>query len=232
MNLLNEVLEAAGGLNRWDTLTRFVTHLSVDGALLARHGKAGLLEETVAEGLTRMVSIRLQGFPASGWDACMEPGRMRIEQLNGEVLGERSAPRIDFDATWDDLQLAYFCCRSIWICMTAPFVLTYPGVIVEEIPATAGMANNKLHRLRALFPSRIAAFGSEQTYHFDQAMLLKRVDYHIDGTAGVISDHCSAHHDFSGFVIPTLRRSVRHGARDIGVERIIDVEIFDATFAA
>jgi hypothetical protein len=234
MSLLNEVLDAAGGLSKWNTLTRFVSHLSMDGALLARRGKAGLLEEAVAEGSTRTASTRLQGFPASDCEACMEPGQIRIERLNGEVLCERSEPRPNFDeeANWDELQLSYFCCVSIWNCMTAPFILAYPGVIVEEIPATVGKANSKLHKLRALFPSRIDAFGFEQTYHFDEALLLRQVDYHVDGTSGVISDYCSAHHEFSGLVIPTLRRSVQQGAYNIAVAKIVDIEIFDTMFAA
>jgi hypothetical protein len=233
MSLLNEVLDAAGGLNKWNTLTRFVSHLSMDGALLARRGKAALLEEAVAEGSTRTASIRLQGFPATDCEACMEPGQIRIEQLNGEVLCERLERRPDFDeeAKWDELQLSYFCCVSIWNCMTVPFLLTYPGVIVEEIPATVGKANSKLHRLRASFPSHIDALGFEQTYHFDEALLLRQVDYHVDG-ARVISDYCSAHHEFSGLVIPTLRRSVQQGAYNMGGARIVDIEIFDTMFAA
>jgi hypothetical protein len=235
MTLLNEVLDAAGGLNRWNALNHFVAHLSVEGALIARRGKAGLHDEIVAEGLTRALSIRLGGVPTSDCEASLQSGLTRIEQFDAGVLRERVDPRVKFDedAPWDDLDLAHFCCVSIWNCMTAPFVLTHPGITVEEISSGAGIAG-KSHQLRAVFPADVATYATEQTYHFDDDLLLRRIDYHLGGTGGVIVDDCSAHQAFSGIVIPTLRRATQQGRDDTPGSRVavFDVDIFDATFAA
>ena len=56
MTLLEDALNASGGMDRWHQLKRFTVHMSIDGALLARKGKAGLLKDVVAEGCTHTVA--------------------------------------------------------------------------------------------------------------------------------------------------------------------------------
>jgi hypothetical protein len=131
MALLDEVLEANGGMDRWRYVQRFIVHTSIDGALLARRGKAGLLKEIVANGSIEAQSVRLTGFGAPDKCVTYRPHRVAIESLDGTVLLARSDPRAAIlqdseDAPWDDLDLVYFSGLSVWNCLTIPFLLAHP----------------------------------------------------------------------------------------------------------
>src|ERR1700688_1558902 len=93
MTLLEDALNASGGMDRWHQLKRFTVHMSIDGALLARKGKAGLLKDVVAEGCTHTQSLRFTGFTAPDKCALYRPDQVAIEGLNGDLLQVRSNPR-------------------------------------------------------------------------------------------------------------------------------------------
>src|SRR6267143_272974 len=52
MALLDDAIEASGGLARWDRLKRFTLHLSIEGMLFSRIGRAGQFKDLTAEGST------------------------------------------------------------------------------------------------------------------------------------------------------------------------------------
>src|ERR1700744_4480458 len=121
MTLLDEVLEACGGIERWRRLTRFTLHLSIDGDLLARRGRAGSFKDLVAEGSTRAQAVQFTGFTAPDRRGLYQPDRVAIESLDGTVFEVREQPHTDFlspasdNAPWDDLQFLYFCGISVWL---------------------------------------------------------------------------------------------------------------------
>jgi hypothetical protein len=86
MALLDDAIEACGGMERWKQLERFTLHLSVDGELLSRAGQAGLFKEMAAEGSTREPSVRFTGFVDPGTFGLFQPDRVAIESLEGGVL--------------------------------------------------------------------------------------------------------------------------------------------------
>src|ERR1700688_2497920 len=113
MTLLEDVLSANGGMDRWQQLKRFTVHMSIDGALLARKGKAGQLKDVVAAGSIHTQSLRFTGFTAPDKCALYRRDQVAIEGSNDDLLQVRSDPRAAFlghtDSTpWDDLHLAYF----------------------------------------------------------------------------------------------------------------------------
>jgi hypothetical protein len=238
MTLLEDALGACGGTDRWQRLKRFTVHMSIDGPLLARRGKGGLLKEIVVEGCTHTQSLCMTGFGAPDHRGVYQPERVAIERLDGQLLQERNNPRAAFigqgDHTpWDDLHLAYFCGCSVWHCLTTPFLLAQTDVVTEELPSWRERGEI-WRRLRAVFPPRIATHSSEQIFYFDAAGLQRRVDHGaIDAAQTQVANYCSAHQAFSGIVVPTLRRSQSlesDGARTVGPVRV-DIEIFDASFA-
>src|SRR6202000_3085183 len=107
MTLLDEVLEACGGIEPWRRLTRFTLHLSIDGDLLARQGRAGDFKDLVAEGSTRAQAMQFTGFTAPDSRGLYQPDRVAIESLDGTVIEARQDPHADFvahaDGAWDDL---------------------------------------------------------------------------------------------------------------------------------
>jgi hypothetical protein len=238
MTLLEDALRACGGMDRWQRLKRFTVHMSIDGPLLARRGKGGLLKEIVVEGCTRTQSLRMTGFGAPDHRGVYQPERVAIERLDGQTLQERHNPRAAFlgqgDLTpWDDLHLAYFCGCSVWHCLTTPFLLARSDIVTEELSSWHERGET-WRRLRAVFPPRVAAHSPEQVFYFDAAGLQRRVDHGaIDSAQTQVAQYCSAHQAFAGIVVPTLRRSLRLQPGDAGIlgPVRVDIEIFDASFA-
>jgi hypothetical protein len=237
MTLLEDALNASGGMDRWHQLKRFTVHMSIDGALLARKGKAGLLKDVVAEGCTHTQSLWLTGFTAPDKRCVYRPDQVAIEGLNRDLLQVRSNPRAAFlghtDCTpWDDLHLAYFCGFSIWNYLTTPFLLAHPDVKIEELPSW-GEGDEAWRRLKAIFPASIATHSPEQIFYFDREGLQRRLDYRTTDTGDEqIAHYSSAHQEFSGIVVPTLRRSLRLGSDGVVITRpaSVNIEIFDASF--
>jgi hypothetical protein len=237
MALLDEVLEANGGMDQWRRVQGFTVHMSIGGALLARKGKAGLLKEIVVNGSIETQSVRLTGFKAP--DKCLtyRPYGVAIERLDGTVLQTRSDPRAAFlqgseEAPWDDLDLAYFSGLSVWNCLAIPFLLAHPEIRTEELaPLREGVG--EWRRLRAIFPPSIATHSSAQIFWFDSDLLQRRSDYQLVAAGRpFVADYSSAHQKFSGITVPTLRRllEIGHDGAAVPKPALIDIEIFDVSF--
>ena len=234
MALLDKVLDACGGIECWNRLTRFTLHLSIDGDLFARKGRTGDFKDLVAEGSTRSQTVSFTGFTAANRRGSYQPDRVALESLDGTALEAREEPRADFlahagDDAWDDLQLLYFCGVSVWNFVATPFLLAHPGVTVEELPPQRDDPH-VWRRLRAVFPPDIATHAPEQIFYFDETGLQWRMD---EAIAGYKVAHCGwAHHKFHHIVIPTLRRSlaIQPDGNVIQKPALLDIEIFDACF--
>jgi hypothetical protein len=234
MALLDEVLDACGGIERWNRLTRFTLHLSIDGELLSRRGRAGDLKDLVAEGSTRAQAVQFTGFMAPDKRGLYQPDRIALESLDGTAVEASQAPYPGLlaeagEKPWDDLQFLYFCGVSIWNFVATPFLLTHPGVVVEELPPHHEN-NHVWRRLRAIFPPDIATHAPEQVFYFDETGLPRRADHAL---AGHQAAHYSwAHHRFCHILIPTLRRSLAIGTDGTVIQKpaLVDIEVFDAFF--
>jgi hypothetical protein len=233
MALLDDALDAHGGLVRWRALRRFTLHVSLGGRLVARKGKAGILSEAVAEGSTTMQSVQIT-VPARRY--VYTPERVAIEEPDGTVLATRGDPGPAFlvrpdNQGWDDLDFAYFAGRTIWARIAMPFLLADPDVRLEALEPWQERAET-WRRLRAVFPPRIAMHAAEQILYFDDTGLLRRLDYQMPGSALRLAYHAGAHQRFSGITLPTLCRWLRVGADDKPVRKpnLISMEIFDARF--
>ena len=62
MALLDDVIDASGGMARWNSLSRFTLHLSVGGSLFSSAGHASEFKDVTAEGSTRAQSVRFTGI--------------------------------------------------------------------------------------------------------------------------------------------------------------------------
>jgi hypothetical protein len=237
MTLLTEVIDSHGGANLWRQFRRFSAHMSVDGALLARKGKAGTLKDVVVDGSTRDQFLRFTGFTAPDRRAVYRPDRVTVESLDGQVLAARDDPRAAFaghtDSTaWDDLHLAYFVGYANWNYLTSPFLLAGEGFASEEL-APWQEDREMWRRLKVTFPSHIATHSPEQTFYFDQQGLQRRVDYRAIAAGGAkIAHYTWAHEEFSGIVVPTRRSALRLAAdgRVITDPPSVTIEVLDVAF--
>lgn len=237
MALLDDVVSASGGLEQWRRFRRFTFHVSIKGSLLARSSAATHLKDAVVEGCTRTQWVRLTCF--SGTDRCAVcgPDQVSIESLDGTLLEVRNDPRAALlshgdPSSWDDLDVVYICGLSMWNFVATPFLLTYPGVQVQEL-SPWHERNETWGRLRAVFPADFVTLSREQTFYFDAAGLQRRTDHHMPGATGVRIVHYSwAHQAFSDILIPTLRQSLllRPDRSVVTRPAFIDLEIFDASF--
>ena len=140
MTLLDEVMEAHGGLERWRAAR----------SVHARVRSGGLLIRTRIPG-NRFADYRLtvdvhepravmEPFPRAGQRGVFERGEARIERDDGEVLASRSDPRAAFfgasglrrNLRWDPLDSAYFAGYAMWNYLTTPYLLTSDGLEVSE----------------------------------------------------------------------------------------------------
>jgi hypothetical protein len=234
MALLDDAIEASGGLARWNSVSRFTLHLSIGGALLSDAGHADDFKDLIAEGSTRTQSVRFTGITSGEKSGTFQPDTITIEDLEGQVLQTWSRPTLALsdDAKHplaDDLHLVFFCGVAIWTHLTTPFLLARPDVAVEELPPWHENAE-LWRRLRAQFPPDLVTHAPEQIFYFDERALQRRTDHDLLGTK--VADYSWAHQTFCGIVIPTLRRSqvLRPDGIAVAKPALIDVEVFDASF--
>jgi len=210
-NLAKLVIEAHGGLERWNRYTRLSAHLIQRGVLWAAKGKAGVLDDVTVTVDLRQEKVSHWPFGSADRRSRFEPQRVALENAKGEVLEELMQPRSSFqghtlETPWTDLQLAYFAGCAMWTYLNTPFLLARPGVESEEVEPWQE-AGETWRRLKVRFPPDIATHSTEQTLYFDQHGLLKRHDYDVEISGGTAGAHyVSDLREFSGIVFPTKRR--------------------------
>jgi hypothetical protein len=234
MALLDDAIDACGGLPRWNSLSRFTLHLSVGGSLFSDAGHAREFKDVTAEGSTRTQSVRFTGITGGEQSGAFQPDAITIESLDGQVLRTWRNPSLAFPtngahALSDELHLVCFCGVQIWNYLTTPFLLARPDVVVEELPPWQEN-NDTWRRLRAQFPPSLISLASEQIFYFDANALQRRTDHDLLGAR--VAHYSWAHEKFGGLVVPTLRRTLtlQPDGTVMAKPVLIDVEIFDAGF--
>jgi hypothetical protein len=234
MALLDDAIDACGGLARWNNLSRFTLHLSVGGTLFSDAGHAREFKDVTAEGSTRTQSVRFTGITGGEHSGSFQPDAITIESLDGQVLRTWSNPSLAFPtngahALADELHLVFFCGVAVWNYLTTPFLLAHPDVVVEELTPWQENADS-WRRLRAQFPPSLITLASEQVLYFDEYALQRRADHDLLGAP--VAHYSWAHENFGGIVVPTLRRTLTLQPDGTAIAKpvLIDVEIFDAVF--
>ncbi|MFC7701646.1 hypothetical protein ACFQX9_33870 [Bradyrhizobium sp. GCM10028915] len=234
MALLDDVIDASGGMARWNSLSRFTLHLSVAGTLFSSTGHASEFKDVTAEGSTRTQSVRFTGITGGEHSGSFQPDAITIESLEGEILRTWRNPSLAFTeagspALVDELHLVFFCGVAIWNYLTNPFLLAHPDVVVEELPPWQEN-NESWRRLRAQFPPGLITLAPEQIFYFDDNALQRRTDHDLFGMK--VAHFSWAHDSFGGIVVPTLRRAqtLRPDGTVVAKPVLMDVEIFDAVF--
>jgi hypothetical protein len=215
--LLDAVLDAHGGLERWRGFSRVEATIVTGGEFW---GMKGLVQDADPRRMTvalheEWASVQPFGAPDQKTDFTRD--RIAIEKLDGQVVAERADPREMFagheiDTPWGPLHRAYFNGYALWTYLTTPFLLAMPGFSVTEIdPVEEG--GERWAVLQARFPAQIASHSSVQEFYFGPDHLLRRHDYRVDvagGFAGVQYVHDIVEAD--GVRLPSRRRAYRADA--------------------
>ncbi len=211
LDLLASAIKAHGGIDRWRDYSTVKATLVSGGELLDRKApqKPEPRQMTVST-REQVASVT----PFGGPDRCTRytPSRIAIETTDGKLLSERTNPREafaghDLDTPWDPLHRAYFNGYTQWIYLNAPFMLTLPGLRVEEAEPLRE-SGETWRALRVTLPPNIASHSVVQTFYFGDDFLMRRHDYNLDVAGGQNIAHYT--HDVTesdGLLLARRRRA-------------------------
>jgi hypothetical protein len=215
-DLLETVIAAHGGLERWNQLDAASVHGVNGGALWALKGQPGVLDDVYVRASLHQERESHHPFGAPDRRSAFTPERVAIETTTGDVVEALEQPRASFaghslQTQWTTLQLAYFVGTAMWTYLTQPFTFALPGFETTELdPWQEG--DEQWRRLRVVWPSYLATHSTEQTLYFGADGLIRRHDYDVEimggsGAAHYISDYTKA----AGIMIPTKHRIFPRG---------------------
>jgi hypothetical protein len=209
--LLDRAVDAHGGLRRWEEITRFRVAASITGTIWAMKGKPGLLDNVVLEGETQDQRLKITPFPKADRFATWERGRVTIQAGDGAVVDERRDPASSFaghtrQTPWDLFQVVCFASEANWNYLVAPFIFARADFVATEVQPWH--EDGQVWRsLRVTYPDGFLAHCRQQTYYFDDAALLRRLDYTVDILgSGPAVHYPSEYWEFDGIMVPTRRR--------------------------
>jgi len=229
--LLAKVLDAHGGLKRWNKYQKVETAIVTGGGFFALKG---MLQDPTP----RRMSVWLHEerssvlpFGAPDQRTMFTPDRIAIEKLDGTVVAERHAPRDSFaghqmNTPWDPLQRAYFNGEAVWTYLTTPFLLAMEGVRVEETePWREGAETWRV--LRAYFPGSIETHSFIQDFFFAESdFMLRRHDYNVNIAGGFPAAQLTSNYATANEIhFPTRRLAYTRGPDRRPIQEMLMVSI-------
>jgi hypothetical protein len=210
-SLLNDVLDAHGGTERYRAFARVTARVVTGGFLWGMKGMAIDAAPRSMSADFRRQRSRTEPFGEPEWRMSYQPDRVAIETQAGHLIAEQTHPRETFaghawETPWTPLQLGYFNGYAMWTYYNLPFLLGEPGVVTNEV-ASIELDGRRLRGLRAVFGPDINTHCPEQSLYFDDEGLLRRQDYGVDVAGGTRAAHLiSDYVDVQGLRLPTRRR--------------------------
>ena len=218
-DLLETVIAAHGGLDRWNQLDAVSVHGFNGGALWALKGQAGVVDDVFVRASLHEEQESHHPFGGPDRRSAFTPQRVAIETTQGEVVEALDQPRASFaghtlETPWTRLQLAYFTGTAMWTYLTQPFTFAWPEFKTTELDPWAENGE-QWRRLRVTWPGYLATHSTEQTLYFGEDGLIRRHDYTAEpiGSWARAAHYCLEHQTFDGLTLPTRRR-VYHRRRD------------------
>jgi hypothetical protein len=212
MKLLDEVLGAYGGVDRWRQAETLAIHQIVGGVLWPLKGVDGILEDSAVEIAVQDQQTWHRPLPEPGLRSWFTPGLVTIEHDDEahQAVETLRDPRASFAGhtlatPWSPLQLSYFAGYAMWTYLSEPYSLTFPGVETEEL-GEWHEDGQTWRRLGVRYPDTIATHSTDQVLYVDSDGLLRRRDYQVDIAGGSPAAHyMDDHREFGGIVLPTRR---------------------------
>jgi hypothetical protein len=191
--LIEQILEAHGGLARWKSHDRLSAHLSQGGILWPLKGHGGMLDEVDVEIELKRQWTSHAPFGAPDRRTAVTPRRAAIGTAERAVVDALDDPRASFagfglETPWSNLQLAYFVGYAMWNYLTLPFAFAESGFEFEELSAWEE-DGEQWHRLRVTYPDTIATHSRVQTFYVGADFRLRRHDYDVDINGGTPAVH-------------------------------------------
>lgn len=212
MKLLDEVIAAHGGLDRWKEIDAIRIRQAIGGALWKIKGVDGILDESIVEVHPGEQRASHRPLPRPGFRSSYSPTQVQIvtDEDSPRTVETLTSPRESFaghtlETPWTHLQLAYFAGYAMWTYLSEPYSLTFPGVETDELGAWREDGET-WRRLGVHYPDSIATHSAGQTLYVDSDGLIRRRDYDVDIAAKSPAAHYSRNHmTVDGIVLPMNR---------------------------
>jgi hypothetical protein len=210
-DLLETVIEAHGGLERWNQLDAVSARIIQGGALWELKGQPGVLDDVFVRASLHEERESHHPFGAPDRRSSFTPDRVAIETTGGDVLEALDQPRTSFaghtlESRWTTLQLAYFVGTAMWTYLTQPFTFAMPGFETKELDPWQEGAE-EWRRLSVVWPSYLATHSTAQTLYFGSDGLIRRHDYDVEIQGGTGGAHfMRGYTEVAGIRIPTSHR--------------------------
>lgn len=182
--LLADVLDAHGGLTRWQSYDHLDAMLVSGGLLYELKGQR--TDRTPRHVQVRLgrVATSIEPFGAADQRLNFTAGRTAIEKCDGTVVTEGADVRPSFaghgiSTPWTALQRAYFSGYALWGYLNSPFLLSMPQVHLQLLEPVEH-EGQVLVGIGAEFPAALPVHSRRQQFYFDSERLLRRLDYHVD----------------------------------------------------
>jgi hypothetical protein len=235
--LLAKVLEAHGGMKRWNGLKEVDATIVTGGGFFALKGVRQ--DSSPRRVVVRLHEQRSSVMPYGAPDqrTMFTPERIAVEKLDGTLIAERHAPKDSFaghqmNTSWDELHRAYFNGEALWTYLTTPFLLAMAGVRVEETESWCE-GSDTWRVLRAYFPSYIETHNLVQDFYFDGNLMLRRHDYSVNIAGGFAAAQLTSDHvKVGGISLPTKRRAYPRGSdrQPIRDMLMVSIDLSDLRF--
>jgi hypothetical protein len=229
--LLAKIVEAHGGLVRWNSLEKVEATVVGGGGFFPFKGMPP--NDSVPRRLSVWLhrpKVTLSHFGAPDQHFVFTAERVAVEKLDGTIVAERKAPRQAFaghqmSTPWDPLHQAYFSGEAFWTYFTTPFLLTYEGVALQELePWQEGTERWRV--LRAQFPGSIETHSLFQDFFFGNDFRLRRHDYNVNVAGGFrAAQLTSVYTEANGIRLPTRRRAHTSTPDRIPIHEMLMVSI-------
>ena len=210
-DLLETVIEAHGGLERWTELDSVSARLVQGGALWPLKGQADVLDDVFVRASLHEERESHHPFGAPDRRSAFTPQRVAIETTAGDVVEALEQPGASFaghtlETPWTALQLAYFVGTAMWTYLTQPFTFALPGFETVQL-APWQEVGEEWRRLRVIWPAYLATHSTEQTLYAGDDGLLRRHDYDVEIAGNNAAAHyLSGYTKVAGIMVPTSHR--------------------------
>lgn len=204
--LLDSVIEAHGGANRWDEFSDLVTDVDVTGRLCEQEGWSRLVLQS-----RLLISLRNQRtivlLTEGRGRIILETNRLLHMDGTGSHVEMISDPGKNISHAqpgfkWDVLRTAYLLGNVIRHSVTAPFVYACPGFVTEEV-APWNEDGEVWQVLRVTFPEAIAVPSRVQYAYYGPDGLLRRLRNTVPLLGGIsLVEYVASYGEINGIRIP------------------------------
>jgi hypothetical protein len=237
MQTVHEAIEAHGGMDYWNSLESVDAEISARGFLFLAKQRP-VLRRVRMRASTREPIFIFFDFPKPGQTSeLIGNTEVRILDSGGTVVSRRANPRAAFRGirrqfVWDDLDFIYFAGYATWNYLTAPFLLSRKGFIVDALEPLEGSLAS-LTALQVTFPDDIPTHSRKQVFYFDDHRLLRRLDYTAEVVGGwAHAAHlCGEYRTFGRLKAPTSRQvlPLPFGRTPLPGPTLVELEVHSIT---